>query len=75
LETLKGAHLSKNIAGIDSAMEGLNKAWEAASQEIYNGQGAGGAQPGPDANAGAGEGTTGDGVSDVDYEEVSEDKK
>ena len=75
LETLKVAHLSKNIAGIDSAMEGLNKAWEAASQEMYNAQGAGGAQPGPDANAGAGAGTTGDGVSDVDYEEVSEDKK
>ncbi len=75
LETLKGAHLSKNIAGIDSAMEGLNKAWEAASQEMYNAQGAGGAQPGPDATAGAGGGTTGDGVSDVDYEEVSEDKK
>jgi molecular chaperone DnaK len=75
LETLKVAHLSKNIAGIDSAMEALNKAWEAASQEMYNAQGAGGAQPGPDANAGAGAGTTGDGVSDVDYEEVSEDKK
>lgn len=74
LETLKGAHLSKNIEGIDAAMEGLNKAWEAASQEIYNAQGAG-AQPGPDANAGAGAGTAGDGVSDVDYEEVSEDKK
>lgn len=74
LETLKGAHLSKNLAGIDSAMEGLNKAWEAASQEIYNAQGAG-AQPGPEANAGSNEGTTGDGVSDVDYEEVSEDKK
>ena len=74
LETLKGAHLSKNLAGIDAAMEGLNKAWEAASQEIYNAQGAG-AQPGPDANASSSEGTTGDGVSDVDYEEVSEDKK
>jgi molecular chaperone DnaK len=75
LETLKGAHLSKNLAGIDSAMEGLNKAWEAASQEIYNAQGAAGAQPGPDANEGSNGGTTGDGVSDVDYEEVSEDKK
>jgi molecular chaperone DnaK len=74
LETLKGAHLSKNIEGIDAAMEGLNKAWEAASQEIYNAQGAG-AQPGADAGAGAESGTTGDGVSDVDYEEVSEDKK
>ncbi len=74
LETLKEAHLAKNLTGIDSAMEGLNKAWEAASQEIYNAQGAG-AQPGPDANESTNSGTTGEGVSDVDYEEVSEDKK
>jgi molecular chaperone DnaK len=52
----------------------LNKAWEAASSEMYNSAGAEGAQAGPDAN-GSSEGTTGDGVSDVDYEEVSEDKK
>jgi len=75
LETLKAAHQSQNIEGIDSAMEGLNKAWEAASQEMYNASGAEGAQPGPDANAGTDESTAGDGVSDVDYEEVSEDKK
>ncbi|MBN7817889.1 molecular chaperone DnaK [Algoriphagus pacificus] len=73
LETLKAAHQSQNLEGIDSAMEGLNKAWEAASQEMYNAAGAQGAQPGPDAGADAG--TSGDGVSDVDYEEVSEDKK
>lgn len=74
LETLKVAHLSKNIEGIDGAMENLNKAWEAASQEIYNAQGAG-AQPGDDTGSETESGTTGDGVSDVDYEEVSEDKK
>jgi molecular chaperone DnaK len=75
LEALKSAHGAKNIEGIDAAMENLNKAWEGASQEMYNStQGAPGSQPGPDANAG-GEGTAGDGVSDVDYEEVSEDKK
>ncbi|MFN3999637.1 molecular chaperone DnaK [Algoriphagus sp.] len=72
LEALKSAHGSKNLEGIDAAMENLNKAWEAASQEMYNAAGAG-AQPGPEANAG--ESTAGDGVSDVDYEEVSEDKK
>ncbi len=75
LETLKAAHQSQNIEGIDSAMEGLNKAWEAASQEMYNAAGAEGAQQGPGADAGSDEGTSGDGVSDVDYEEVSEDKK
>jgi molecular chaperone DnaK len=72
LEALKSAHGSKNLEGIDAAMENLNKAWEAASQEMYNASGAG-TQPGPEANAG--ESTAGDGVSDVDYEEVSEDKK
>ncbi|WP_339701768.1 molecular chaperone DnaK [Algoriphagus aquimarinus] len=70
LETLKTAHQSQNLEGIDSAMEGLNKAWEAASTEMYN---AAGAQAGPE--AGTDSGTTGDGVSDVDYEEVSEEKK
>ncbi|GHB33512.1 molecular chaperone DnaK [Mongoliitalea lutea] len=73
LEALKAAHQSQNLAGIDSAMENLNKAWEAASQEIYNATQGAGAQPGPDAGADAG--NAGDGVSDVDYEEVSEDKK
>jgi molecular chaperone DnaK len=77
LESLKAAHQAQNIAGIDTAMESLNKAWEAASQEIYNAtQGA--AQPGADAGTSADAGASneaGDGVSDVDYEEVSEDKK
>ena len=72
LEALKSAHGSKNIDGIDAAMENLNKAWEAASTEMYNASQGGGAQPGPDAGASS---NAGDGVSDVDYEEVSEDKK
>jgi molecular chaperone DnaK len=75
LESLKNAHASKDIAGIDGAMANLNKAWESASQEMYNAsQGAGttgGAQSGPQ----QGPNNAGDGVSDVDYEEVSEDKK
>ncbi|EKB47690.1 molecular chaperone DnaK [Cecembia lonarensis] len=75
LDTLKSAHQTQNLAGIDSAMEGLNKAWEAASQEIYNATQGAGAQPGADAGTGSGAENSGDGVSDVDYEEVSEDKK
>lgn len=74
LETLKSAHQAQDIAGIDSAMEGLNKAWEAASTEMYNTAGAEG-QAGPEASAGAEGDADTDGVSDVDYEEVSEDKK
>ena len=72
LEALKSAHGSKNIDGIDAAMENLNKAWEAASTEMYNASQGAGAQPGPDAGTSS---SAGDGVSDVDYEEVSEDKK
>ncbi|WPR74204.1 molecular chaperone DnaK [Algoriphagus sp. NG3] len=77
LETLKSAHQSQNIEGIDSAMEGLNKAWEAASTEMYNAAGAQGpgADGGADANAASGSSDSGDGVSDVDYEEVSEEEK
>ena len=75
LDGLKSAHASKDLIGIESASEALNKAWEAASQEIYNATQGAGAQPGPDGNAGEGASNAGDGVSDVDYEEVSEDKK
>ncbi|MFY0593452.1 molecular chaperone DnaK [Roseivirga sp.] len=78
LANLKTAHGSQDVDSIDTAMEALNKAWEAASQEMYAAQQAaeGGAagQPGSDAGA-AGEDPTAteggaDDVSDVEYEEV-----
>ena len=74
LEALKSAHGAKNLEGVDAAMANLNKAWEAASTEMYNATQGAGAQTGTDAGAGA-DANAGDGVSDVDYEEVSEDKK
>ena len=72
LEGLKKAHESKDLAAIDSAMETINTAWTAASEEMYKAtqeqQGAEGAtQP----NA---EGGGADDVTDVDFEEVKEDK-
>ncbi|REE05939.1 molecular chaperone DnaK [Marinoscillum furvescens] len=80
LAKLKEAHGSQDLAAIDAAMEGMNKAWEAASQEIYAAQqAAGGAEqaqstdPNGDANASAG-GSDSD-VSDVEFEEVDEEKK
>jgi molecular chaperone DnaK len=68
--SLKAAHGSQDLEGIDAAMETLNKAWEAASQEMYAAsQGAeAGAQP--DANAGESTASEGGDVSDVEYEEV-----
>ncbi|HBH23119.1 MAG TPA: molecular chaperone DnaK [Cytophagales bacterium] len=80
LNKLKEAHKSQDVAAIDSAMEELNNAWQAASQEIYQAQG--GAQGGPEAAAGdqttgGAEQQSGDSdVSDVEYEEVDDkDKK
>jgi molecular chaperone DnaK len=76
LDQLKAAHAAQDLAGIETATEALNKAWEAASQEIYNAtQGAGAQGAGPQSSADGGTSNAGDGVSDVDYEEVSEDKK
>lgn len=76
LEALKAAHQTQNLESIDSATENLNKAWEGASQEMYSStQGGPGAQEAGGDASGSGSADAGDGVSDVDYEEVSEDKK
>ena len=74
LNELKAAHSAKNVAQIDAAMEKINNAWSAASEDMYKAQQqAGGAQPGPDAAQGAAGNQgqkTDDTVTDVDYEEV-----
>ena len=78
LEELKKAHESKDLAQIDAAMEKINEAWKAASEEMYKAQQesqSAGPQPGADAGPGAsseGEATQDD-VQDVDFEEVKED--
>ena len=77
LEELKKAHESKDIAQIDVAMEKINEAWKAASEEMYKAQQdaqGGAAEPQPEANAGA-ETSSDDDVQDVDFEEVKEDEK
>lgn len=77
LTELKAAHGTQDLAAIDAAMEKINTAWQAASQEIYAAQqAAGGAQDpnaaaGGDAQANAGGATSDDeGVTDVNFEEV-----
>jgi len=79
LENLKKVHQAQDIAGVDGALEALNKAWEGASQEMYTAsQQAQGGQAGPEAGAGdaSSEDTSGsDTVSDVEFEEVEEDDK
>ncbi|MES2458381.1 MAG: molecular chaperone DnaK [Bacteroidota bacterium] len=76
LQKLKDAHASRNFADIDAAQEELQNAWNAASEEMYKaGQDAGQ----PEGNAGAPDGSQagngGDNVTDVDFEEVKDDKK
>jgi molecular chaperone DnaK len=77
LEDLKNAHKNRDLAGIDAAMTTMNAAWQAASQDMYNAtqQGA----PGADGNGqpSSENGTSGQegNVTDVDFEEVKEDKK
>jgi molecular chaperone DnaK len=77
---LKEAHASQDIAAIDAAMETLNAAWQAASQDMYaaSQEGAAGAegapQDGPTADAGDEAGGSDDAAEDVEYEEVEEDK-
>ncbi len=72
LGKLKDAHKSQDIAAIDVAMNELNTAFHAASQDMYNAANAqGGAQPGPDCNAGGcGSQNSNDNVQDADFEEV-----
>ncbi|MGZ4078205.1 MAG: molecular chaperone DnaK, partial [Bacteroidia bacterium] len=77
LAELKTAHGARDIAGIDAAMEKLNAGWQAASQDMYNatqGQGDANANPQGDANANAHGSADGE-VTDVDFEEVKDDKK
>jgi molecular chaperone DnaK len=73
VEKLKEAHKSQDIPAIDTAMQALNAAWTAASEDIYKSQqegaqqqqnGGGAQQEHQTADAGA------DNVTDVPYEEV-----
>lgn len=78
LAELKKAHESKDIPAIDSALEKLNAAWQAASEDMYKASQDGAGQPGADAGAagqGNGQQKQGGGasdseVTDVDFEEV-----
>jgi molecular chaperone DnaK len=71
LTELQAAHESKDIAQIDAAMEKINGAWQAASEEMQAA-----AQQTQDAGAGAqqdaGDSASEDDVQDVDFEEVEE---
>ena len=72
LAELKTAHGNKDLAAIDTTMAKLNEVFQAASQEMYAAQQQ--AEGGADAGAAQGETTQDAEVTDVDFEEVSEEK-
>ena len=76
---LKEAHKSKNIEGIDTAMNTLNTVWQAASEEMYkntqadpNAQGQQQSVPTEQAQDPNQKSPGDDEVTDVDFEEVKE---
>jgi len=79
LGELKTAHGSKDLSGIDAALDKLNNAWQAASQDMYNATQGAGANPGgdgqPHADGHAEEAKKDDEITDVDFEEVKDEKK
>ena len=70
LSDLKKAHAEKNLTDIKAKMDQLNAVFQAASQEMYSQAGAN-----PGADSGAGSSKADDEVTDVDFEEVKDDKK
>jgi len=72
LEGLKTAHQSQDIAQIDAAMETINEAWKNASEDMYKAQQEGGEAPQGETTGNA---SGADDVTDVEFEEVKDDKK
>lgn len=71
LEDLKKAYAEKNVDTIKTSMDHLNQVFSQASQDMYNASN--GAETSGNQNAG-GNSTDGE-VTDVDFEEVKDDKK
>lgn len=71
LEALKVAHQSDDVDALDGAMETLNTAFQAVSQEMYAQSQEGGAAAGDGAASGP---VSDEEVTDVDFEEVEEEE-
>ncbi len=75
LTELKTAHASKDLTGIDAALEKLNAGWQAASQDMYNATQGAGANGNPQGGEPHTEEKKDSEVTDVDFEEVKDEKK
>jgi molecular chaperone DnaK len=73
LEELKKSYESKDLDKIDPALEKINEAWKAASEEMYKAQqGQQGQADNQQGAEDAGSSNDSDNVEDVDFEEVKE---
>ena len=70
LTELKTAHEKKDLDTIDSAMEKINAAWTAASEEMYKATQENSKSSNDDSKS---DGSSDDDVTDVEFEEVKED--
>jgi len=70
LADLKKEFEAKNMNNLQAAIDRLNNAFQAASQDMYNAAN----QTGGDAGAGQSAGNPNDEVTDVDFEEVNDKK-
>ncbi|MBI3503103.1 MAG: molecular chaperone DnaK [Bacteroidetes bacterium] len=82
LSDLKDAHKEKDLAKIETTLAALNTAWHAASEDIYKaqqqGQGTGDKGTSEQSHTNGqtnGETKKDEAVTDVDFEEVKDDKK
>jgi len=78
LEQLRNAHKNRDIPAIDQALANLNSIWQSASEEMYKNSAQQGPQPGqenPQQGQSQGQSKGGsDEVTDVDFEEVKDNK-
>jgi molecular chaperone DnaK len=71
LETLKVAHQAQDVIQVQAALEAMNAAWTAASEEIYKAQAAGaGDGQAPQGDGQQGTQANNDTVEDAQFEEV-----
>lgn len=70
LNKLKDAHKAQDVNAIDAAINEVNSAFQAASQDMYNAQAQSQGNPNPEAGSSSNSSNKDNDITDVDFEEV-----